>query len=668
VLPKLQLCSMWRAGGTVTGELRAGFRLGSLWEVRPLLGTLAGERGVVHLEPKVMGVLVCLAERAGEVVTRDEFIECVWDGRIVSDEVLSRCISQLRVRLLDDPREPRFIQTVPKIGYRLVTTVEPCGANSPPGSAAPRSAGTSRTSPAPAVWGRWRALGAAVIGLLVVAFGLHLGQLNRPPVDDPAVELPSIAVLPFVNRSDDPANEYFSDGLTEELIDRLGQVEGLQVVASTTAFALKNHREDVRSIAERLGVTHVLEGHVRKDEERIRITAQLADARRGFHVWSQRFDTHLRDIFAVQDHIANSIVAELAPLFFGGAPDEFRTLVPTEVMPAYELLLQARFHLRRREEAPIRRSIELFLQALELDPDFGAARAGLASAYALLPFYSDEDVERMSALALATLERGSTEMQDEAWDVRAFLHLSRWEWLEAEHDFRLALAAAPGDPDVHQWYSQQLARTGNAEGSLRHALTAKRLDVLSPVVNYRLAVAYLWVNDEERAQQQFMLAGELGMDPMANPNPYLVLLMRRGEYEEVGRVLSHMQDRLGGSKFWIDPLMAAVHDPAARPAAREALGRAAREQSIAPQLLYAAWLYLDEVDAALDVVINDLSGTPARFDVEFLFARETAALRRHPRFGEVLVALGLDGYWDRYGWPASCARRNSTIVCEGPVA
>jgi adenylate cyclase len=410
---------------------------------------------------------------------------------------------------------------------------------------------------------------------------------------------------------------------------------------------------------------------VRKDEERIRITAQLADARRGFHVWSQRFDTQLRDIFAVQDHIANSIVAELAPLLAGGARDEISTLVPTNVMPAYELLLQARFHLRRREEAPIRRSIELFLHALELDPDFGAARVGLATAYALLPFYSGEDVERMSALALATLERGSTkdpQMQHEAWDVRAFLHLSRWEWIEAENDFRLALAAAPGDPDLHQWYSQQLARTGNAEGSLRHALMAKKLDVLSPVVNYRLAVAYLWVNDEESAEQQFNLAGELGMDPMANPNPYLVLLMRQGEYEQVGRILSHMQGRLGGSRFWIDPLMAALRDPAARPAAREALGRAAHEQSIAPQLLYAAWLYLDEVDAALDVVINDLAGTPARFDVEFLFARETAALRRHPRFGEVLVALGLDGYWDRYGWPASCARWNSTIVCDGPVA
>jgi TolB-like protein/DNA-binding winged helix-turn-helix (wHTH) protein len=653
----------------VAGEFHAGFRLGHLWEVRPSLGTLQGEGGAVHLEPKVMGVLVCLAERPGEVVTRDEFIRCVWGGRIVSDEVLSRCISQLRTRLHDNPHEPRFIQTVPKIGYRLVATVEQ---HSPrPQSVGPVAvaAGRAGAARAPAVARRWRILVAAVIGFLVVSYGLYVGRSDRSTGDEPAVEPPSLAVLPFVNRSGDPANEYFSDGLTEELIDRLANVRGLQVVASTTAFTFKRHGEDVRSIAERLGVTHVLEGHVRKDEERVRITAQLVDARHGFHVWSQRFEARLQDIFAVQDRIANSIVAELEPRLGGGASREISTPAPTEVMPAYELLLQARFHLRRREEAPIRRSIELFQQALELDPGFGAATLGLATAYALLPFYSTEDAERMSALAVTTLESGARDdpaLQDRAWDVLAFLHLSRWEWIEAEQDFRRALAAAPNDPDVHQWYSQQLARTGNLSGSLHHALMARKLDVLSPVANYRLAVAYLWVDDDERARQQFMLAGELGMDPMANPNAYLVLLMRGCEYEEVARILAGVLSRRGGSTAWVDPLMAALRDPAARAAARDALGRAVRERSVPPQLLYAAWLYLDDVDAALDVVMGDLAGTPARFDVEFLFARETAALRRHPRFGEVLVALGLDRYWDEYGWPAFCARRQDAIVCDGP--
>jgi TolB-like protein/DNA-binding winged helix-turn-helix (wHTH) protein/Flp pilus assembly protein TadD len=650
----------------VTGVLQAGFRLGGLWEVRPLLGTLEGEPGAVHLEPKVMSVLVFLAERSGEVISREELIERLWDGRIVSDEVLSRCISQLRTRLQDDPHEPRFIQTVPKIGYRLVATVEP---HSPPSQHV--NAETEAAAGAGASRGRGRALASAAIGVLVVVFGLFLGQAPPPDGDDPAVELPSIVVLPFVNRSDDPENEYFSDGLTEELIDRLASVAGLQVISSTTAFALNRHSEDVRSIAEQLGVTHVLEGHVRKDEERVRITVQLVDAKRGFQIWSQRFDSRLQDVFAVQDEIANSIVDELGPRLASGARHEISTLAPTEVMRAYELLLQARYHLRRREEAPIRRSIELFQEALELDPRLSAATVGLATAYALLPFYSSENAERMAELALAALQSGSQEdpaLQSRAWEVLAFLHLSRWEWIEAEQHFRRALTAAPNDADIHQWYSQQLARTGDAAGSLYHAQRAKRLDLLSPVVNYRLAVAYLWVDDDARARQQFMLASELGMGATANPNAYLVLLLRAGEYDEAARVLAHVSGQRGSPMDWVDPLLAALRDPAVEPAAREALGRAARDGSMSPQLLYAAWLYLGDIETALDIVLEQLLAKPAQFDVEFLFARETAALRRHPRFGEVLVALGLDLYWDTYGWPAFCARRDATIVCDGPEA
>jgi TolB-like protein/DNA-binding winged helix-turn-helix (wHTH) protein len=650
--------------------LDSGFTVGGLWAVRPMLGTLEGPGGTAHLEPKVMAVLKCLAERPGEVVTRDQFIERVWGGRIVSDEVLSRCISQLRIRFDDDPHQPRYIQTVPKIGYRLVASVEP--SPTAPATVEAAAGAESATAASQASGGttrRWYGLGLAALLLVVILFVLNLDPSARRAPDAPGSDSPSIAVLPFVNRSDDGGNDYFSDGLTEELIDRLAHVPGLRVVARTSAFAFKNHHEDVRHIAERLGVTFVLEGHVRKDDDRIRITAQLVDAKRGFHLWSQRFDTQLRDIFAVQDEIARSIVAELRPRLAGSDAEDTATAPPTEVMPAYELLLQARYHLKRREEGPIRRSIELFEQALELDPGFGAAWLGLASAYALLPYYSGEDVEEMAARAVVTLEQGMARnpaLRHEAWDLLAFLHLSRWEWIEAEQDFRSALATSPNDSNLHQWYSQQLARVGDTEGSLRYALAAKKLDVLSPVVNYRLAVAYLWVDDDKRALQQFELARELGMDPMSNPNPYLVLLVRLGEYDKVGAILAHAQARFGGSTTWIGPLVAALVDPNARPAARAALDIAAREQSIAPQFLYGALLYLDEVDAAMTVALEQLLQKPASFDVEFLFARETAALRRDLRFGELIAAIGLDRYWDRYGWPETCARRNGAIVCGGP--
>jgi TolB-like protein/DNA-binding winged helix-turn-helix (wHTH) protein/tetratricopeptide (TPR) repeat protein len=639
----------------MTSALDAGFRLGS-WQVSPTLGTLTGPEGTVHLEPKVMAVLVCLAERHGEVVTREQFIERVWQGRIVSDEVLSRCISLVRSSLGDSPREPRIIQTVPKIGYRLIMPVE---AVVEPGAA----------GPAPGeVAARYRRLTLpAAAAVLLLAGGLYLAtQRGADPGHVPPAAQPTIVVLPFVNRSDDPGNEYFSDGLTEELILRLSQVPELQVVASTSAFAFKNQGGDVRRIAQRLGVHYVLEGSVRKEGDRARIAVQLIEAGRGFHVWSESFDTNLADIFRVQDEIANEVVETLRPRLAGRAPAPISTPPPTDVLPAYELLLQGRYHLKRREEGPIRRSIELFEQAIALDPSYGEAYRELARAYALLPYYSYEEMGEMSALALATLERGIAAvpaLRNSAQDVFAFLHFANWSWVEAEEGFRQAQQNLPHDPDLHQWYSEHLASVGRIGESLFHALEAKRLDVLSPVVNDRLAVAYLWADEDELAQRQFDLASELGMGPTANPDAYLVLLMRQGEHDKARQLLLDLQALFAQAQDWIDPFFAALADAQALPAAVATLERAARERSISLQYLFGAWLYLDAADAALDVAF-ELLHEPAAFNVEFLFAREAAVLRRHPRFGELVTAIGLDAYWDAYGWPDLCARRRAAIECH----
>ena len=267
---------------------------------------------------------------------------------------------------------------------------------------------------------------------------------------------------------------------------------------------------------------------------------------------------------------------------------------------------------------------------------------------------------------MQTIQRGTAsapEVAESAQDVLAFVHQARWEWVEAEEGFRRALVTSPKDPNVHQWYSQLLARVGNAERSLHHALEARKLDVLSPVVNDRLAVAYMWVDDDERARRQFELADELGMGPTANPEAYVVLLLRRGEYDKARDILVDLQKLFARATEWIDPFIAAQRDPAARAAAREAVARAARERSISLKYLFGAWVYLGDADAAMDVAF-ELLHEPAEFDVEFLFARETAILRRHPRFGELVTAIGLDRYWDRFGWPAMCARREQAIECR----
>jgi TolB-like protein/DNA-binding winged helix-turn-helix (wHTH) protein len=643
----------------VNGE--SEFQLGP-WRVKPLLGTLTGKDGTVHLEPKVMGVLVHLAERRGEVVTREQFIERVWHGRVVTDEVLSRCISLLRTQLGDNPREPQYIQTVPKVGYRLVVPVEPI-------AAMPRGDATDvlpAGAPTPSVSGRRRfvpwAIGAAVVLAMGLGLWLWIERSSGPGADQAA-----IAVLPFVNVSPDTGNEYFSDGLTEELIDRLAHVPGLRVVARTSAFALKGSNEDIRTIAGRLGVHYVLEGSVRKEGDQLRITAQLIDAERGFHLWSQRFDGELRQIFSLQDAVANAIVTQLEPrLAHNRTRVQISTAPPTQVIPAYELLLRARYNLKRRDEAPIRRAIELFQEAIRLDPGFVDAYSELAGAYAVLPYYSYEDQEEMFDLALATVERGAAvnpAVRDAAEGTRAFIHFGRWEWVEAEEAFRHALARQASDPNLEQWYSQHLASVGNATESLVHAELAKRLDVLSPVVNDRLAVAYLWVNDDEHARIQFELADELGMGPTANPEAYLVLLLRQKHYPRAREILIGLQKLFARAKEWIDPFLAALEKPALRPAAIDAVARATEQHAISLKYQYGVWLYLGEADRAMDAAMR-LADEPTDFKVEFLFARETAALRRHPRFGELITRIGLDRYWDRYGWPELCTRKGDGIECH----
>jgi len=634
---------------------------------------LSGPEGSLRLEPKVMNVLVCLAELSGEVVTHDQFAARVWRGRLVSDEVVSRCISLLRTGLGDDPREPRFIQTLPKIGYRLLIPVEPLLPAAQETSEAESVA--APVAEAPVVpqrrTRRWPVVLGVILGLLLAAASYIYVDRRSHQAARPASQ-PTIAVLPFVNRSGNRDNEYFSDGLTDEIIDRLANIPGMRVVASTTSFALKNRNEDVRSIAKRLRVRYILEGSVRKEGDRVRITAQLVDAERGFHIWSKPFDTQLSGIFAVQDTIANGIVEELLPTIEARSGEAKEAAAqtakapPTAVMSAYELLLRGRYHLKRREEAPIRRSIDLFKQAIALDPSFAEAYRELGRAYAILPYYSYEDLDEMSDLAVQTIRTGTThapQLARTAQDVLAFVHTSRWEWVEAEQDFRQALMFSPKDSNVHQWYSQLLARVGKPEESLREALDAHSYDVLSPVVNDRLAVAYMWVNDDTRARRQFEIADELGLGPRAQPEAYIVLLLRQGEYDKARDILVDLQKFFARATEWIDPFIAAQRDPAGRPAARKALIKAARERGISLRYLFGAWVFLGDADSAMDVAF-ELLQDPTQFDVEFLFARETVILRRHPRFGELIKALGLDRYWDQFGWPATCARKGPAIECH----
>jgi adenylate cyclase len=253
------------------------------WIVDPSLNSMSSEGGTIRLEPKVMGVLLCLAQHPGETLSKEQLFQAVWPNIIVTEYVLRRCIAELRRAFDDDAGNSHIIETIPKRGYRLLAPVTaPAAATAPPQSA----------------------------------------------VSD------SIVVLPFANMSADPENEYFADGITEEIIDALSQIPGLHVVARTSAFSFKGKYIDLRIVGEQLKVRTVLEGSVRWADNRLRIAAQLVCAADGYHLWSERYDREMKDVFAIQEEIAQAIAQRLKITFpWHGKPLVKASTPNLEVVP-----------------------------------------------------------------------------------------------------------------------------------------------------------------------------------------------------------------------------------------------------------------------------------------------------------------------------------------------
>jgi TolB-like protein/class 3 adenylate cyclase/Flp pilus assembly protein TadD len=295
----------------------------------------------------------------------------------------------------------------------------------------------------------------------------------------------SVAVLPFVNMSRDPENEFFSDGITEEIINALTRVNGLKVTARTSSFAFKNHNEDVREIAEQLGVTHILEGSVRRAGSRARVTAQLICAKDGYHLFSQSYDRSIEDMFEVQDEIARTIVGELADhLGPVRVSEKARALSQghSHDSEAHTEYMKGRFELGRFTSEGVRRSIEYFNRSIEMDPQCALPHAGLATAHVFLgaigavpPQEAFERAEKAAERALE-LEPDIGESHLALASVKLF---HEWDIEGAYRAFQKALSLIPGSAETHHLYSMYLRVTGEFEESVDEARVAVQLDPLS---------------------------------------------------------------------------------------------------------------------------------------------------------------------------------------------
>jgi TolB-like protein/DNA-binding winged helix-turn-helix (wHTH) protein/Flp pilus assembly protein TadD len=363
-------------------------RIGA-WRVDCAVDEISRDGNSVKLERRAMQLLVCLAQHAGQVVSVEELLDQVWTGVVVTPDSVYHAVASLRKTLGDDAREPEYIATVPRRGYRLVAPVSPWTdvASAAGAAAAAARAGGGVSAPALRVgFGQPRLAGVLVVAVLALLGCLLVARLwlTKPAASTPApaatttLNDKSIAVLPFVDLSAKHDQEYFSDGLSEEIIDHLSRVQDLKVIARTSSFQFKGKSDDVRTIGRQLGVSNLLEGSVRTSGDSFRVTAQLIRVADGSNRWSQSYDAQMGDIFKIQDAIATSVSNSLGgAMTLPGAAGRART--PN--IEAYNAFLRGKYLIQRFTEADSELAVDAFREAIRLDPTYATAWARLADAY-----------------------------------------------------------------------------------------------------------------------------------------------------------------------------------------------------------------------------------------------------------------------------------------------
>ena len=350
---------------------------------------------------------------------------------------------------------------------------------------------------------------------------------------------PSIAVLPFANMSGDKDNEYFSDGLAEEILNALTKLPGLKVVARTSAFAFKDKNQDIRGIGETLGATHVLEGSVRKSGNRVRITAQLISIADGCHLWSERYDREMTDIFAIQDEISGAIVAVLRLKLASPAN---QSAVRRPVDPAaFEAYLRGRYFWNKRTESDLNKSIEYFNRALVLEPAYALAYAGLADAFVMLGVFglrAPSDVyPKANAAALRALELDETmaEAYDSLGHVKAALN---WDLPGAEQDYKRAVELNPNYSTARRGYGYILSLMQRHEEAIALMKLARDLDPLSVSVNAFLGLVYMKARQYDQSIAASRAAVELDQN---NPQGHWILARALDAANQLSEALSEAE-------------------------------------------------------------------------------------------------------------------------------
>lgn len=441
----------------------------TVYPSRNVIETNAGE---LHIEPKAMQVLLVLASEQGQVVSRESLLEQVWPDTYSGDAALTRCISLLRTSLGEQKSQHRYIETVSKSGYRLVAAVEALDA----GENAPVQASSRGVST------KMLAGIGTLVAIVILVFVLRdQDPGNETPATTPvdSGEIHSIAVLPFSNLSGDPDNEYLSDGVSEEILNVLARIPSLQVTSRSSSFSFKNAGLPLSEIADQLGVKNLLEGSVRKFDERIRISVQLIDARSDVLLWTENYDHRFDDVLLIQDQIARAVAETLKlTLDLPGSDHALRSV------EAHEAFLRGRFLAARRTRDSLEEAAEEFKRAIAIEPDHVAAISELAITYVLLRADQYGELSNAEAMVLAEpLAAQALELNPNLAEAQAAAGVVVWrkgQSNKARFHFKEALELNPNYAHVYHWYAMLNHRHfGDFDEAFAASKMARTLDPVS---------------------------------------------------------------------------------------------------------------------------------------------------------------------------------------------
>jgi len=479
------------------------------WQVDQSLSEISRDGIVVKLEPRAMQLLLCLAARAGKVVSVQELLDTVWSDVIVTPDSVYQAVSALRRTLGDNHKEPEYIATLPRRGYRLVAAVGQSAAAEPDASTGPvvevapvRPVGPEMNPPVeiPALPGprspvrRYR-MWLLIVLLLVAVYllidiYLHSSRITRAPLTAPppkpvaepfAPPARSIAVLPFSDLSEKHDQEYFADGIAEELLNALARIDELQVAARTSSFSFRNQSVDVATIAHKLNVGAVLEGSVRRDGTTIRVTVQLINGINGFHLWSQTYDRSMTGILSVQSDIATAVAQQLKVELGSDAPEKL-DLGSTKNPQAFDDQLRGQQLLAMAtKEEDYRAAVAAFDRAIASDPRYAAAYVGRGFALSniVLSTVNADTREKLGRQAVESARRAVSLAPDfgEAHSILAVtLQKVVLDYTGAAHEFDLALSLTPGSARVQRNFAFFAAEMGHFAPALAAARRAVSLD------------------------------------------------------------------------------------------------------------------------------------------------------------------------------------------------